>query len=71
MQLNEVTGNAGIEKGWEKGKKGGAGNALLSHFPFRFPPSLLPLPFFCACHPGYFEDGAAEGLEHRHPNLAI
>ena len=50
MQLNEVTRKAGFEKGWEKGKKRGAGNALL--FPFSFqislppPPPLLPLPFF-------------------------
>ena len=48
MQLNEVTRNAGIEKGWEKGKKRGAGNALLFPFPFQIslPPPLLPLPFF-------------------------
>ena len=49
MQLNEVTRNAGIEKGREKGKKRGAGNALLFPFPFQIslpPPPLLPLPFF-------------------------
>ena len=44
MQLNEVTRKAGFEKGWEKWKKRGAGNALL--FPFPFQISLLPLPFF-------------------------
>lgn len=50
MQLNEVTRNAGIEKGREKGKKRGAGNALLSHFPFRFPPSF-PSLFFAPATP--------------------
>lgn len=69
MQLNEVTRNAGIEKGREKGKKRGAGNALLSHFPFRFPPSF-PSLFFAPATPAT-EDGAAKGSEHRHPNLAI
>ena len=63
MQLNEVTRNAGIEKGREKGKKRGAGNALLFPFPFQIslPPPPPSPPFFCACHPGYFEVGAAEG----------
>ena len=71
MQLNEVSRKAGIEKGREKGKKRGAGKTLLFPFPFlNFPPPPSP-PFFCACHPGYFEDGAAEGSEHRYPNLAI
>ena len=49
MQLNEVTRKAGFEKGWEKGKKRGAGNALLFPFPFQIslpPAPLLPLPFF-------------------------
>lgn len=34
MQLNEVTRKAGVEKVREKGKKRGAGNALLFPFPF-------------------------------------
>lgn len=46
MQLNEVTRKAGFEKGWEKGKKRAAGNALLFPFPFQISLPLLPLPFF-------------------------
>ena len=74
MQLNEVTRKAGFEKGWEKGKKRGAGNALLFPFPFQIslpPPPPPSPPFFCTCHPGYFEVGAAEGSEHRYPNFGI
>ena len=75
MQLNEVTRKAGFEKGWEKGKKRGAGNALLFPFPFQIslpPTPLLPLPFFVpATQAIYFEVGAAEGSEHRYPNFGI
>ena len=52
MQLNEVTRKAGFEKGWEKGKKRAAGNALLFPFPFQISlPPLLPLPFFVPATP--------------------
>ena len=67
MQLNEVTRNAGIEKGWEKGKKRGAGNALLFPFPFQI---SLPPPFpslFLCLPPRLFQRWRGQGVRAQAP----
>ena len=53
-----------LKKVGRKGKREERETHSFSHFPFRFhfpPPPPPSPPFFCACHPGYFEVGAAEG----------
>ena len=69
MQLNEVTRKAGFEKGWEKGKKRGAGNALLFPFPFQIslPPSF-PSLFLCL-PPRLFRSWRGRGVRAQVPQL--
>lgn len=68
MQLNEVTRKAGFEKGWEKGKKRGAGNALL--FPFPFQISLPPFPSLFLClPPRLFRSWRGRGVRAQVPQL--